>query len=281
MTAKGRKISKQKELKASLFWRNRVTAVASEYPDVELSHIYVDNVAMQLVCNPKQLCQGARMCHEVGMDINEGSKRSVNLTQLVQKGKVVAAVNSPPKKAKDGARLFFDRRRVVWSKAESGDDMCPLRFDFGVVLGQKVECGKKVHVSFSQKGDGGSDLGKVLVAVNSLPKKAKDVARMFLEKRSLIWAKAGNEEYVCPLFSDSGLVLGQQLESLVCSDFGPNMDSHSLAVGGPNEGFSNVSTVGKSNPLKDNDSFDGNSLKAAGVVQEWVQRGLYATKDPW
>ncbi|KAK0600044.1 hypothetical protein LWI29_011032 [Acer saccharum] len=29
------------------------------------------------------------------------------------------------------------------------------------------------------------------------------------------------------------------------------MDSHSLAVSGPNEGFSNVSTVGKSNPLKD------------------------------
>ncbi|KAH7568128.1 hypothetical protein JRO89_XS07G0243100 [Xanthoceras sorbifolium] len=39
---------------ASMFWRKRVTAIASEYPDVELSHMYVDNAAMQLVRNPKQ-----------------------------------------------------------------------------------------------------------------------------------------------------------------------------------------------------------------------------------
>lgn len=31
-------------------------AVASEYPDVELTHMYVDNAAMQLVRNPKQVC---------------------------------------------------------------------------------------------------------------------------------------------------------------------------------------------------------------------------------
>jgi 3-isopropylmalate dehydrogenase len=31
-----------------------VTAIGKEYPDVELSHMYVDNAAMQLVRNPKQ-----------------------------------------------------------------------------------------------------------------------------------------------------------------------------------------------------------------------------------
>jgi len=31
-----------------------VTQVAKEYPDVELTHMYVDNAAMQLVRNPKQ-----------------------------------------------------------------------------------------------------------------------------------------------------------------------------------------------------------------------------------
>lgn len=40
---------------ASMLWRKRVTALASEYPDVELSHMYVDNAAMQLVRNPKQV----------------------------------------------------------------------------------------------------------------------------------------------------------------------------------------------------------------------------------
>jgi len=33
-----------------------VSAIAQEYPDVELSHMYVDNAAMQLIRNPKQVC---------------------------------------------------------------------------------------------------------------------------------------------------------------------------------------------------------------------------------
>ena len=35
-------------------WRNVVTEVSKNYPDVELSHMYVDNASMQLVRNPKQ-----------------------------------------------------------------------------------------------------------------------------------------------------------------------------------------------------------------------------------
>lgn len=38
-----------------MFWRKRILAIALEYPDVELSHMYVDNAAMQLVRNPKQV----------------------------------------------------------------------------------------------------------------------------------------------------------------------------------------------------------------------------------
>ncbi len=35
-------------------WRNVMTEVGNEYPDVQLSHMYVDNAAMQLVRAPKQ-----------------------------------------------------------------------------------------------------------------------------------------------------------------------------------------------------------------------------------
>ena len=35
-------------------WRDVVTRVASDYPDVTLEHMYVDNAAMQLVRAPKQ-----------------------------------------------------------------------------------------------------------------------------------------------------------------------------------------------------------------------------------
>mgnify|MGYP002600812049 FL=1 len=35
-------------------WRETVTKIAKEYPDVTLDYMYVDNCAMQLVRNPKQ-----------------------------------------------------------------------------------------------------------------------------------------------------------------------------------------------------------------------------------
>ena len=47
-------IDKANVLNSMVFWREVVTRVAGEYPDVELSHMYVDNAAMQLVKNPRQ-----------------------------------------------------------------------------------------------------------------------------------------------------------------------------------------------------------------------------------
>ncbi len=41
-------------LETTAFWREVVTRVGRDYPDVELSHMYVDNAAMQLVRAPKQ-----------------------------------------------------------------------------------------------------------------------------------------------------------------------------------------------------------------------------------
>lgn len=38
----------------SQLWRDRIIALSAEYPDVELTHLYVDNAAMQLVRAPKQ-----------------------------------------------------------------------------------------------------------------------------------------------------------------------------------------------------------------------------------
>jgi 3-isopropylmalate dehydrogenase len=47
-------VDKANVLEVSQLWRDRVNAMAPTYPDVELSHLYVDNAAMQLVRNPKQ-----------------------------------------------------------------------------------------------------------------------------------------------------------------------------------------------------------------------------------
>jgi 3-isopropylmalate dehydrogenase len=47
-------VDKANVLDTSILWRETVTALAAQYPDVVLSHMYVDNAAMQLVRNPKQ-----------------------------------------------------------------------------------------------------------------------------------------------------------------------------------------------------------------------------------
>ena len=57
--ARGRKkrlcsVDKANVLETSQLWRDVVIEVAKDYPHVELSHMYVDNAAMQLVRNPGQ-----------------------------------------------------------------------------------------------------------------------------------------------------------------------------------------------------------------------------------
>ncbi|MBO3457886.1 3-isopropylmalate dehydrogenase [Aetokthonos hydrillicola Thurmond2011] len=47
-------VDKSNVLEVSQLWRDRITQLSQEYPDVELSHLYVDNAAMQLVRAPKQ-----------------------------------------------------------------------------------------------------------------------------------------------------------------------------------------------------------------------------------
>ncbi|AFZ25123.1 3-isopropylmalate dehydrogenase [Cylindrospermum stagnale PCC 7417] len=47
-------VDKANVLEVSQLWRDRMIKLAAEYPDIELSHLYVDNAAMQLVRAPKQ-----------------------------------------------------------------------------------------------------------------------------------------------------------------------------------------------------------------------------------
>ena len=47
-------VDKANVLASSVMWREVMNAIAPQYPDVELTHMYVDNAAMQLVRNPHQ-----------------------------------------------------------------------------------------------------------------------------------------------------------------------------------------------------------------------------------
>jgi len=47
-------VDKANVLETSQLWRDVVIEVSADYPDIELSHLYVDNAAMQLVRNPGQ-----------------------------------------------------------------------------------------------------------------------------------------------------------------------------------------------------------------------------------
>ena len=47
-------VDKANVLETTQLWRDVVTEVGKDYPDVELSHMYVDNAAMQLIRQPRQ-----------------------------------------------------------------------------------------------------------------------------------------------------------------------------------------------------------------------------------
>ncbi len=47
-------VDKANVLEVTVLWRDVMNEIASDYPDVELTHMYVDNAAMQLVRAPKQ-----------------------------------------------------------------------------------------------------------------------------------------------------------------------------------------------------------------------------------
>ena len=47
-------VDKANVLEVTMLWREVVQEMAKDYPDVELSHMYVDNAAMQLIRAPKQ-----------------------------------------------------------------------------------------------------------------------------------------------------------------------------------------------------------------------------------
>lgn len=47
-------IDKANVLQSSILWREIVNEIATEYPDVELAHMYIDNATMQLIKDPSQ-----------------------------------------------------------------------------------------------------------------------------------------------------------------------------------------------------------------------------------
>src|SRR3546814_11878617 len=75
-------VDKANVLETSQLWRDVVIEVAQDYPDVALTHMYVDNAAMQLVRNPGQI--GRASCRERGCQYVKISVCAVSLKKKTQ-----------------------------------------------------------------------------------------------------------------------------------------------------------------------------------------------------
>lgn len=60
-------IDKANVLQSSILWREVVEEVAQDYPDIELSHMYIDNATMQLIKDPAQF--DVMLCSNIFGDI--------------------------------------------------------------------------------------------------------------------------------------------------------------------------------------------------------------------
>ncbi|MBS9993263.1 3-isopropylmalate dehydrogenase [Vibrio alginolyticus] len=60
-------IDKANVLQSSILWREVVEEIAKDYPDVELSHMYIDNATMQLIKDPAQF--DVLLCSNIFGDI--------------------------------------------------------------------------------------------------------------------------------------------------------------------------------------------------------------------
>ena len=60
-------IDKANVLQSSILWREVVEEIAEDYPDVELSHMYIDNATMQLIKDPAQF--DVMLCSNIFGDI--------------------------------------------------------------------------------------------------------------------------------------------------------------------------------------------------------------------
>ncbi|GAK23083.1 3-isopropylmalate dehydrogenase [Vibrio sp. JCM 19052] len=60
-------IDKANVLQSSILWREVVEQIAEDYPDVELSHMYIDNATMQLIKDPAQF--DVMLCSNIFGDI--------------------------------------------------------------------------------------------------------------------------------------------------------------------------------------------------------------------
>lgn len=90
-------VDKANVLESSRLWRKTMNALSEQYPDVTLSHMYVDNAAMQLTLNPSQfdVIVTSNIFGDILSDLSSAIAGSIGMLPSASLGKTKCGMYEP------------------------------------------------------------------------------------------------------------------------------------------------------------------------------------------
>ena len=134
-------VDKANVLATSALWRQTVTRIARDYPEVTLEHLYVDNAAMQLVLRPAQfdVILTGNLFGDILSDEAAALAGSIGLIPSLSRGR-------------DGEPAMYEPIHGSAPSLAGKDIACPLGAIFSAVLLLRESFGLEIEAQWIEAG---------------------------------------------------------------------------------------------------------------------------------